>query len=60
MQPQKILIMTSYLQIVTFCHFSNYGQLRKPDFGSIVCKTYIFINSDLSMLQKLKTELKNI
>ena len=31
--------------------FPIYGQfeaIRKPDSGSIICKTYIFINSNLS------------
>ena len=33
-----------------FAIFSLYGQfgaIRKPDSGGIVCKTYIFINSNL-------------
>ena len=43
--------------------FSIYGQsgaIWKLDSGRIVCKTCIFINSNLFILQKLKTELKNL
>ena len=50
-------------EIVTSLPFSFYGQfgaILKPDFGRIVCKTYIFINSNPFILQKLKTELKNL
>ena len=44
--------------IVIFPIYGRFGAIRKPDSGLIVCKTYIFINSNL--LQKLKTELKNL
>ena len=33
--------------IVIFPISSQFGTIRKPDFGRIVCKTYIFINSKL-------------
>ena len=26
--------------------YSQFGAMRKPDSGRIVCKTYVFINSD--------------
>ena len=43
--------MKSCRQIVTsvlfFRFLTNLGQIRKPDSSSIVCKTYIFINSNL-------------
>ena len=37
-------VMSANCDVITI--FSIYGQfaaIRKPDFGSIVCKTYIFI-----------------
>ena len=40
-----------------------YGQfraIRKPNSQYIVGKTHTFINSNLFILQKLKTELKNL
>ena len=33
--------------IVIFSIYGQFGAIRKPDFGRIVCKTYIFINSNL-------------
>ena len=33
--------------IVIFPIYSQFGAIRKPDFGCIVCKTYILIKSDL-------------
>ena len=33
--------------IVIFLIYGQFGAIRKPDFGHIVCKTYIFINSNL-------------
>ena len=39
---------------------SQFGAIRKPDSGCTACKTYIFINSNLFILQKLKRELKNL
>ena len=38
--------------------YGQFGAIRKPDSGRIVCKTYISINSNLFFLQKLKIELK--
>ena len=42
--------------------FAIYGQFGaiKPDSRPIVCKTYIFIRSDLLSEKKSKTELKNL
>ena len=53
--------MSKYCDVIVI--FSIYGQFRaiwKPNSGCIVCKTYVFINSNLLILQKLKTELKNL
>ena len=33
--------------IVIFPIYGQFGAIRKPDSGRIVCKTYIFINSKL-------------
>ena len=47
--------------IVIFLIYSQFEAIWKPDSGRIVCKTYIFIKTDLFIvLQKLKTELKNL
>ena len=32
--------------IVIFPIYDQFGAIRMPDFGRIVCKTYIFINSN--------------
>ena len=33
--------------IVIFPIYSQFGAIRKPNSGRMVCKTYIFINSNL-------------
>ena len=33
--------------IAIFLIYGQFGAIRKPDFGRIVCKTYILINSKL-------------
>ena len=33
--------------IVIFLIYGQFGAIRKPDSGRMVCKTYIFINSNL-------------
>ena len=33
--------------IAIFPFYGQFGAMRKPDSGGIVCKTYIFINSNL-------------
>ena len=38
---------TNYDAIVIFPMFDQFGAIQKPDSGRIVCKTYIFINSNL-------------
>ena len=32
--------------IIIFLIYDEFGATGKPDFGSMVCKTYIFINSN--------------
>ena len=32
---------------VTFLIYGQFGAIRKPDSGRMVCETYIFINSNL-------------
>ena len=33
--------------VVIFLIYGQFGETRKPDSGRIVCKTYIFIDSNL-------------
>ena len=40
--------------IVIFPIYGQFGAIRKPDSGRIVCKTYIFINSNLLSYKNLK------
>ena len=37
----------NYDVTVIFPIYGQFGAIRKPDSGSIVCKTYIFIKSNL-------------
>ena len=34
--------------------YGRFGANRKPDFGRIVCRTYVFINSNLLSYKKWK------
>ena len=49
-QRQKYLTKTSFRKIMTslpfFSNYVQFGEIRKPDSERIVCKTYIFINSN--------------
>ena len=59
MQKKLDDVMSASCDIIDI--FLIYGQFEaicNPDYGCMVCETYIFINSNL--LQKLKTELKNL
>ena len=51
------VISTNFEVIVIFPIYGQFGSIQKQDSGRMVCKTYIFINSNLL---KLKTELKNL
>ena len=44
--------------IVMFPIFAQFGAIRKPDSGRIVCKTYIFISSDLLSYKSWKQNWK--
>ena len=33
--------------IIIYSIYGQFGAIRKPDFGNMVCKTYIFINSSI-------------
>ena len=46
--------------IFIFPIYGQLGAIRKPDSGRIVCKTYIFLLVVTFILQKLKTEPKNL
>ena len=39
---------------VIFTIYSQFGAIRKPHSGRIVCKTYIFINSNLLSYENRK------
>ena len=41
------VMSTNYDVIVIFPIYGQFGAIRKPDSGRIVCKTYIFITSNL-------------
>ena len=51
-------MMTSCRKTVTPLSLFQSMDNFEPDSGRSVCKTYIFINSNSSILEKLKTELK--
>ena len=40
--------------IVIFQIYSQFGAIRKPDFGRMICKTYIFISNNLSSYKNWK------
>ena len=40
--------------IVIFPIYGRFGAIRMPDSGRIVCKTYVFINSNLLSYKNLK------
>ena len=40
--------------IIIFPIYGEFGTIRKPDSGRIVCKTYVFINSNLSSYKNWK------
>ena len=42
--------------IVIFLIYGQFGAVQRPDSGRIICKTYIFINGNLS---SYKTKKKN-
>ena len=52
------VMLENYDFIVISPIYLQFGAIQKPDSGRIVYKTYIFINSNIYILQKLKTELK--
>ena len=41
------VMLENYDIIVIFPFYDEFGAIRKPDFGRIVCKIYVFINSNL-------------
>ena len=46
--------------IVLFQIYGQFGAIWEPDSGCMVCNTYIFINSNLFILRKLKTEQQSL
>ena len=41
------VMLADCVAIVIFSIYGQFGAIRKPDIGCILCKTYIFIKSDL-------------
>ena len=37
-----------------FLIYDKFGEIQKPDFGRIVCKTFNFVNSDLLFYKNCK------
>ena len=53
-------MLANYDVIVIFVISGQFGAIWKPDSGRIVCKSYIFINSNLTSYNNWKTEPKNL
>ena len=52
-------VMSENCDVIVYSRiFGQFGVVRRPDSGHRVCKSYVFSNSNLFLLQKLKTELK--
>ena len=53
--------MSEIFDIITISLiYGQFRAIRKPNSQYIVGKSHTFINSNLFILQKLKTELKNL
>ena len=51
--------MSENCDVIVICPISDqFGAIRKPDSGRIVCKTYIFINRNLLSYKIWKQNLK--
>ena len=46
-QKKNTMMSVELVLILMWVEGSSFGAVQKPDFGRIVCKTYIFINSNL-------------
>ena len=46
--------------IVIFPFYGQFGAIRKPESGRMICETYIFIDSNLLSYKKNKTKLKHL
>ena len=40
------IMLANFCVIVIFPIYDQFGAIRKPELGRMVCKTYIFINSN--------------
>ena len=47
----------NYDVIVIFLIYGQFAAIRKPDFGRIVCKTYIFIKSNTAFTLLLRAKV---
>ena len=52
------LILINCNVIVIFSSYGQFGAIRKPDFGGIVLKTYIFIKA-ANRTKKFQTQLSH-
>ena len=52
--------VSNYGVIIIFPIYCQFGAIRKPDSGLIVCKTNIFIKSKFLSYRKWKTNLKSL
>ena len=50
--------MTTNCGVVIFPIYGQFGAIWKPDSGRAVCKTYIFINSNLLSYKSWKQNMK--
>ena len=56
-----INIMSENCEVIVIFRISGqFGAVQRLDSGHRDCKSYVFSNSNLFVLQKLKTELKNL
>ena len=51
-------MLKNYDVIVIFPIYGQFGAMRKPDSGRIVCKTYAFINGNLLSYKNWQQNLK--
>ena len=54
----NVVMLENYETIAIFPIYRQFGAIWKPDFGRIVCKTYILINGDSFCSENWKQNLK--
>ena len=48
-------VMSKHCDVIIFLVYDQFGAIRKPDSGFIVCKTYVFINNNLLSYKRSHT-----